>query len=97
MDPLSNLPPGMRDSDIPGNRPIDIAWNSYMEAFYQRLDEASPEQRGEMVAYAMDLMDRLVSQRLIARNGNFLLEALAIGLGMVSFEEWFYNRRGTDA
>lgn len=25
--PLSNLPPGVRDCDIPGNRPEDLEWD----------------------------------------------------------------------
>ena len=29
-----NLPPGCSDSDIPGNRPEDIAW----ESFHERID-----------------------------------------------------------
>ncbi len=36
---LSNLPPGCRDSDIPGNRPQDTA----AEAFYEALDDKCRE------------------------------------------------------
>jgi len=28
----SNLPPGVSESDIPGNRPIDILWDKAQEA-----------------------------------------------------------------
>lgn len=27
----SNLPPGVSDCDIPGNRPEDIAWDEFMD------------------------------------------------------------------
>jgi hypothetical protein len=34
---LSNLPPGCRECDIPGNRPSDIAWEKYVEGVADEL------------------------------------------------------------
>ena len=31
MKNLSNLPPGCRESDLPGNRPEDVAWDKYLD------------------------------------------------------------------
>jgi len=30
-DPFPSLPPGCTPSDIPGNRPEDVAWEKFME------------------------------------------------------------------
>jgi uncharacterized protein YpiB (UPF0302 family) len=35
----SNLPPGCRESDIPGSRPEDVAWDKLVEGFYNSLTE----------------------------------------------------------
>ena len=45
---LSNLPPGVRDSDIPGNRPEDIAADAFYEAIEDKCREfncAYPDER----------------------------------------------------
>ena len=36
---LSNLPPGCRESDIPGNRPEEVAW----EEFHEQIDSDMAE------------------------------------------------------
>lgn len=35
----SNLPPGVNESDIPGNRPEDAYWEKVLDGFYNSLDE----------------------------------------------------------
>jgi hypothetical protein len=39
VSPLSNLPPGCSESDIPGNRPEDVRWEKWLEEALGALDE----------------------------------------------------------
>lgn len=36
---MSNLPPGVSDSDIPGNRPEDLRYESLWETIYNKAEE----------------------------------------------------------
>ena len=40
----SNLPPGCRTSDIPGNRPEDFAWEAFMEWADEKFGELCIEE-----------------------------------------------------
>lgn len=40
-----SLPPGCRDSDIPGNSPEDVAWDAACEKAGEEFDELSDEER----------------------------------------------------
>lgn len=39
-----NLPPGCRESDIPGNRPKDIAFDKFLDNFEAELEGLTEEQ-----------------------------------------------------
>lgn len=40
-----NLPPGCSSSDIPGNRPEDIAWEEFLEERYPEIDDEELSRR----------------------------------------------------
>ena len=39
----SNLPPGVTESMIPGNRPEDEAWETFLETVDEKLGDTEPE------------------------------------------------------
>lgn len=54
----SNLPPGVRESDIPGNRPEDIIY----EAFWEKLFNTFPHVKWLETDEAQEVIDWVVGE-----------------------------------
>ena len=66
---MSNLPPGCRDSDIPGNRPEELAWEAAWESFDAALYDIVklPEHMEAILALAPAICQMVDVQRYAAR------------------------------
>lgn len=58
------LPPGVRVSDIPGNRPEDIEWETIMDQFFDKKRVMDPKRHGIKISEKeYKLMDQLYSTK----------------------------------
>lgn len=66
MKALSNLPPGCSESDLPSNRPEDVAWGKYLEEVLDTLAVLGldvSELAREDERFVMDAIEREASWR----------------------------------
>ena len=52
----SNLPPGVTDSMLPGNRPEDIWFENFVDALYEKIDEVKVKFGADNLALKDGLM-----------------------------------------
>ena len=56
---MSFLPPGVNASDIPGNRPEDVAWDRLHEWIDDTFADDCPDDLRRLIAAAPDLLEAL--------------------------------------